>query len=88
MTNDINLNKAGLTVGAFLGLFHAGWSVLIVLGWAQPLLDFIFNLHMINPVYSVLDFNIITAVLLILVTSIIGYVCGVVFAALWNYLHR
>lgn len=88
MTNNINLNKAGLTVGAFIGLFHAMWSALIALGWAQPLLDFIFNLHMINPVYSVLDFNIITAVLLVLVTSIIGYIYGVVFAVIWNYLHR
>ncbi len=88
MTNKISANKAGLAVGLFLGLMHAMWSVLIALGWAQPLMDFIFNLHMINPVISVLDFHLGTAALLVVVTSIVGYIAGNVLAWIWNYLHN
>ncbi len=86
--NKLNPSRVGLVAGSFLGLFHLGWSILVAVGIAQPLLDIIFKLHMIAPVYSVSDFNIVTAILLVVVTFVFGYIGGVVLGVLWNYLHR
>ena len=84
----INPNKAGLVLGAFLGAWHLLWSLLVALGWAQSFVDFVFWLHFIKPVYVIGPFNISTALLLIVITTTIGYVTGVVFGVLWNRFHR
>ncbi len=81
-------NKVGLIVGLFLGGWHAFWSLLIFIGLAQPLIDWIFWLHMITPVYHVTGFNATQAGLLILVTFGIGYLAGYLFAMLWNSLQK
>ncbi len=81
-----NVHKVGLAFGALFGCIHLAWSLLIMFGWAQGLMDFIFNLHMINPVYVVSAFNVWTALTLIVVTAVIGYILGLVFGWLWNKL--
>lgn len=78
------IHKVGLVFGSFLGLFHAVWSLLVAVGWAQVSLDFIFGLHMIEPVFRVSAFSLTTAGMLVVVTSIIGYIFGSVAAFLWN----
>ncbi|HLC08377.1 MAG TPA: hypothetical protein VJK06_03745 [Methyloceanibacter sp.] len=85
---SINPNKAGLAVGALYGAWHLTWSLLVALGLAQPLIDFLFWIHFIKPVYVIEPFEILRAVILIVVTSGIGYLIGVVFALVWNRLHR
>jgi hypothetical protein len=77
-----------LALGAFLGTWHFLWSLLVALGWAQPFMDFIFWLHFIKPVYVIGPFTIGIALLLIVITTTIGYVAGVVFGVLWNGFHR
>jgi hypothetical protein len=37
-----NPNKVRHVIGAFIGGRHFLWSLLVLLGWAQPILDFIF----------------------------------------------
>lgn len=86
--NAINPNKTGLVLGALLGLFHLAWALLVAVGWAQPLMDFIFSIHFIKPPYEITPFNIGTAAILILVTFVSGYVTGSVFSLLWNKLHK
>lgn len=51
-------------------------------------MDFIFWLHFIKPVYVIGPFTIGIALLLIVITTTIGYVAGVVFGVLWNGFHR
>ncbi len=85
--NKLNINKAGLVLGSLLGLLHACWSLLIAIGWAQPLIDFIFRVHMIEPVFTVSSFDFGTAATLVVVTFVIGYVVGSLFAYLWNRFH-
>lgn len=80
--------QVALAVGVFIGGWHLVWSLLIALGLAQGWLDFIFGLHMINNPLVVAPFNMGTAVLLIAVTFAVGYAVGLIFAKLWNYLHR
>jgi hypothetical protein len=84
----INQHKVGLMMGSFAGLWHLVWSLLVAIGLAQPLLDFIFNLHMIDNPVHVQSFDIMHALLLIVVTAAVGYVGGYVLATLWNYYHK
>ena len=84
----LDSNKTGFALAAFFGGLHVVWSVLVALGWAQPLLDFIFTLHMIQPVYVVSGFDGGMAAGLIVVTAGVGYVAGRAFATIWNRIHR
>ncbi len=86
--NNINANKVGLTFGALTGGVHLVWSVLVAFGWAQPLLDFIFTLHMVEPVIVVGYFDIMLAGTLVIITAIIGYIVGYIFSLIWNWFHQ
>ncbi len=88
MGRTINSNKAGLVLGALFGGWHLLWSLLVASGWAQPLIDFIFWVHFIKPIYVIQPFSILLALTLVVVTAIIGYVIGSIFAMLWNQLHK
>jgi len=83
-----NPNKVGLVIGALIGGWHLVWSILVLVGWAQPIIDFIFWAHMIKPVYFVKPFDPLAAVTLIVITGVIGYIFGFVGAIIWNRLHR
>jgi hypothetical protein len=84
----IHPHRAGLVVAILLGGWHFLWSLLVAVGWAQPLIDFIFWIHFIRPIYVVAKFNIGVALLLIAVSAAIGYAMGWSVAVLWNKLHR
>jgi len=49
---------------------------------------FIFWAHMIQPVYVIKPFDPPAAVVLIVITGVIGYIFGFVGAIIWNRLHR
>jgi hypothetical protein len=71
-----------------LALFHTVWAVLVAIGVAQALLDFVYSIHFLSNPFVIGDFNLTTAVILVVVTGIVGYVSGWVFAFLWSYLHK
>lgn len=81
-------SKTALTFGILIGGFHLAWSVLVAIGWAQALLDFIFWAHMINSPFIVKAFDATAAITLIVVTGIIGCIFGYFMAIIWNRLHR
>ena len=81
-------NRTGLTLGLLMGGFHTMWALLVAAGWAQPLVDFIFWVHFIRPVYVVDRFEPVRALLLIALTAAIGYGIGASFALLWNRVRR
>jgi hypothetical protein len=83
-----NPNKVGLVFAAVIGGWHLIWAVLVLLGWAQPIIDFIFWAHMIQPVYVIKPFNPSAALTLIIMTAATGYVFGFVGATIWNKLSR
>jgi hypothetical protein len=49
---------------------------MVFFGWAQPLLDFVFRVHMLSQPFTVTEFNLGSAVTLIVFTGLTGYVTG------------
>jgi hypothetical protein len=86
--NTLQPNRTGLVFAVLLGGWHLLWSLLVAVGWAQPLVDFIFKIHFIKPVIVIEQFSIHLALLLVLLTAAIGYVAGWIVALLWNQLHK
>ena len=76
-------HRAGLTLGALLGILHAFWAAVVGLGYGQSLANFITSLHFMSHPMMVLPFSLGNAVLLVLVTSAVGYVIGRLAAELW-----
>ncbi len=85
MNSSLRPQSLGLVFGLFFALWHFCWAVMVWLGVAQLLLDFVFKLHMITPPFKVADFNIGTALALVVVTGVVGYVFGVVIGVLWKW---
>ena len=88
MSTQINARKAGLVLSAVFGGWHLCWSLLVALGWAQPVINFVFWMHFIKPIYVIEPFEFVRAVILIAVTGGVGFVIGWVFALIWNALHK
>ena len=83
-----NPNKAGLVFGAVLGGWHLLWSLLVLLGFAQAIYDFILWAHMIHLEITIGPFDPRAAVTLIVFTTILGYIFGYTAAWIWNRVHR
>ncbi len=88
MSAHISVSKAALVLGTVFGGWHLCWLVLVALGWAQPVIDFVFWIHFIKPIYVIEPFEIVRAVILLIVTTGVGFVIGSVFALVWNAVHR
>ena len=68
----VNSIKLGIAFGALLGATHLSWGLLVALGWAQPLMDFLFWVHFIRPVYVIQPFSFSTAAVLIVIIVTVG----------------
>ena len=80
----VSQHSLGMALGVFMAVFHALWSVMILIGVAQWFMDFIFKLHMIAPPYTISSFSFGSAIALIVVTGVIGYIMGWVLGWAWN----
>lgn len=83
-----NVHKTGLVFAALLGGWHVFWSLLVLLGYAQALYDFILWAHMIHLQITIGPFHLLAAVTLVLLTTVLGYVFGLIAALLWNRVHH
>ena len=83
----VDPHKLGLVLAAFIGGWHIVWSLLVLFGWAQPAINFVFWLHFITPPYEVGPFVAWRAITLITLTTTIGYVFGRIIGAIWNWVH-
>ncbi len=88
MKNSLTPHSVGLAFGGALGLWHLTWSILIAVGLAQPLLDLVFDLHMLEPAFLVQTFSLQKAAGLVILTSVIGYVMGYILGYIWNMVQK
>jgi hypothetical protein len=70
------------------GGFHVLWSLLILLGWAQPLMSFSLWAHMVNATPNVGSFDAAAAATVIVIAAIVGYCVGYILSTVWNKVHR
>lgn len=83
-----NPNKVAVVFAAVLGGWHLAWALLVFLGCAQKFYDFILWAHMIHLNLTIGPFESKAAVMLIFITSLIGYIFGYFGAWVWNKMHR
>ncbi len=88
MIARLSVIRSGVVLGVVLGGWHLCWSILVVLSWAQPVVDFVFWMHFIKPVYVIEPFELGRALVLLAVTSALGFVIGAALAWVWNAVHR
>lgn len=86
--NAVQSHKVGLTVGGMLAIWHAIWATMVLLGIAQPFMQWILGLHFITMQFSINTFSPGTALTLVIVTGIIGYIMGYILGELWNLAHK
>ncbi len=84
----LNPSKVALTLGVLFSGGHLVWSILVALGLAQGLLDFIFSIHMLSNPYQVIGFDIMKAGTLVVITFVVGYGVGYIFANVWNKVYK
>jgi len=84
----MNIWKAGFVLGVLVGGWHLCWSLLVALRWVQPVIDFVFSIHFIKPICVIESFEVARAMILIGVTTGVGFVIGSVFGLIWNALHK
>ena len=86
--NRLRPMRTGGELALIAGVFHFCCAIMIAMGIAQPLLNWVFRLHMITPPYIVEEFAPLRAVGLVIYSSIMGFVTGAGFAWVWNRMHR
>lgn len=85
---EINKHKTGLVAGLFVGFMHFLWTVCVALGWAQPMLNFVYKIHFLNNPFEIAHFGFKRAAALLVVTTVVGYAAGWIFAIVFNQVHK
>ena len=84
----VNPGKVGLVGAVMLGGWHVAWSLLVLLGWAQAMVDFSMWAHMIHVAVVIGPFDAGAAATVIIIASIVGYCLGYIVASVWNKVHH
>lgn len=79
MKPKATLIETGLIGGLCLSSLHLCWILLVFLGWAQALMDFVFKLHMLNSPFQVQPFSFSLALSLLAITFGVGFFYGLIF---------
>lgn len=77
-------HKVAMAVGLFVASLHALWAVVVALGLAETYMNWIFPLHFIDNLYTVLPFTLMNAVLLVVTTFVAGYFVTWMFMGFWK----
>lgn len=86
MVKKCRCNKTALAVGLFMGGIHAIWALMVAIipNTLQSVLDWIFNVHFIEPIWVLTAFNLLDALFLVIVTFVIGYLATLLFLLFWK----
>lgn len=76
---SLNMLHFSIIGGVCLTSLHFLWIILIYMGWAQSILEFILKLHMLNNPFQVQAFDPLLAAGLLSITFLIGCIYGSIF---------
>ena len=79
--------RTAVVLAVLLGGWHAVWSLFVAIGIAQWVMDFVLWIHFIRPVFMIEAFDPVRMVVLLAVTSALGFVIGYILALIWNAVH-
>ncbi|MGI9177191.1 MAG: hypothetical protein ACR2IT_04975 [Pirellulales bacterium] len=82
----VDPNRLGIVAAVLLTAWHGVWMTLVAAGVAQPVADFVLRMHAMKSEVVVEPFDAGMAGLLLVATAALGYIGGVIAAALWNCL--
>ena len=82
----ISIAKTAMAVGVVFAAWHTTWVVLVGLGWATELLNFILELHFLKIDFQLAPYSAFTAFSLVAITLCVGALLGAIFALVWNWL--
>lgn len=71
-------NTLGLVVGLFFAIVHAVWSVAVALipGPLQAFINWVLALHHVSLVMVMMPFVLSNAIILVILTFVVGYIFG------------
>lgn len=78
-------NQVGLALGGTMGFVNLVWVVLVAVGGAQTVVTSLMKMHSVTMTAKVGAFDAAMAIELLVVSVLVGYVIGWVFAHIWNY---
>ena len=82
----ISIAKTAMAVGTVFAAWHTMWVVLVGLGWATEVLNFVLELHFLKIGFQVASYSAFTAFSLVAITFCAGALLGAIFALVWNWL--
>jgi len=83
----ISKNRFGLVFGLFFAIMHAIWAIAVAItpSGMEKFLDWVMSLHFMTMAITINPFSLGKAILLVIVTFIVGFVLGWIFAAVLNW---
>ncbi|HLC51175.1 MAG TPA: hypothetical protein VJH90_02245 [archaeon] len=81
----LNPKQVAVSLGLLAAAMHLIWSVMVALGFGQAWINWIIGLHFVSATVTVMPFNAVTAIILLVVTFVLGSIVGFVFATAWNW---
>ncbi len=82
---QLNAKQTALTLGLTFALCHAAWSLVVATGFAQQVLNMKLANHFVIVSAGVASFDIVTALMSVVMAFVCGLVLGWVFAGIWNW---
>ena len=82
--NHAYSHKVGLAVGGTAAIVHVMWSLFVFGGLAPAILKWIWGLHFVSMNVTIAPFSFPTALALVFVAGVIGYIIGYVAGELWG----
>lgn len=81
------MHRTGLALGTFVGLIHLVWVLVLGLG-GSGFITWVMGMHFISEPITFLTFSWKGGLVLIVLSAVVGYVVGNVFAYIWNRVYN
>lgn len=84
--NHVDANRLGMVGAALMAGWHAVWIGLHATGLGQRVMDFMFRIHGLKSDVVLEPFDVGMAALLLVATTVTGYVVAAAAGLIWNCL--